>query len=119
MHNYQELKVWQKAMTLVENTYKIYSELPKAEQFNFGSQITRCALSIPSNIAEGAGRKSSTEFKRFLDIATGSSYELETQLILIERIFKIDTKEMIDQVVEVQKMIYALNRSFEKSTLVS
>ncbi|MCB9223555.1 MAG: four helix bundle protein [Crocinitomicaceae bacterium] len=119
MHNYKELKVWQKAMDVVEETYKIQSNLPADEKFNFSSQITRCALSIPSNIAEGAGRTTPVEFKRFLDIANGSSFELETQLILIERLFEIETENLTSQVKEVQKMIYSLKQSIDRNVLAT
>ena len=117
MHNYKELKVWQIAMDVVENTYVIYNSLPDSEKYNFGSQITRSSLSIPSNIAEGAGRSTKNDFKRFLDIAVGSSYELETQLLLIENIFKINTETLIEQVKQVQKMIYSLKQSIDRPVL--
>ncbi|MDX1350292.1 MAG: four helix bundle protein [Putridiphycobacter sp.] len=113
MHNFKELKVWGKAMVVVENTYAISKELPNAERFTSISQVTRSALSIPSNIAEGAGRDSDKDFKRFLNIAVGSSYELETQLILIEKIFKIETKDLIKQVTEVQSMLFSLTKSLK------
>lgn len=82
MHKFKELKVWQKAMELVKETYIITYQLPKSEQFGLISQINRCAVSIPSNIAEGAGRNSPKEFLHFLSISNGSAYELETQLLL-------------------------------------
>ena len=119
MHNYKELKVWQKAMDVVEGTYQVQANLPTEERFNFKSQITRSALSIPRNIAEGAGRATPGEFKRFPDIATGSSFELETQLLLIERLFEIETEKLIDQVKEVQKMIYSLEQSIDRSVLAT
>ena len=70
-------------MDLVKKTYSITINLPKSEQFGLITQINRCAVSIPSNIAEGAGRNSSKEFLHFLSIANGSAYELETQLLLL------------------------------------
>jgi four helix bundle protein len=100
-------------MKVVEDTYEISRVLPETERYNFGSQITRSALSIPSNIAEGAGRRSKKEFKRFLDIATGSAYELETQLDLMDRIFEIDTSQNVAKVQEIQKMIYSLSNSLD------
>lgn len=113
MHNFRELKVWGKAMIIVEKTYEISKALPTNEKFTFISQINRCALSIPSNIAEGAGRNSDKDFARFLNISVGSSYELETQLILIEKIFKLDTKELIVSVTEVQRMLFSLIKSLK------
>ncbi|MFT4602262.1 MAG: four helix bundle protein [Arenicella sp.] len=100
-----------KSMDLVVEVYSITKTLPESEKFNFTSQLNRCALSVPSNIAEGAGRNSKKDFQRFLNIATGSSYELETQLLLIKRIFKIETELIIENLKEVQRMIFALNKS--------
>ena len=82
MHNFQELKIWQKAMDIAESTYLISAEFPKEEKFGLTSQIRRSAISIPSNIAEGAARHSDKEFLRFLYISLGSIAELETQIII-------------------------------------
>ena len=111
MHSYKDLKVWEKAFNLVLDVYNVTDLLPDSEKFNFTSQINRSALSVPSNIAEGAGRNSKKDFQRFLNIATGSSYELETQLLLINKIYNVNTELVIEKVKEVQKMIYALNKS--------
>ncbi|MCB9223594.1 MAG: four helix bundle protein [Crocinitomicaceae bacterium] len=117
MHQYKELKVWQKAMEIVESTYEVSKLLPEAEKFNFSSQITRSALSIPSNIAEGAGRGTKKDFSRFLNIAVGSSFELETQLLLIQKLFDINTHDILIGLEEVQKMIHSLQKSFEINSL--
>ena len=82
MHNFKELHVWQRAIELVKEVYKITSNFPSEEKFGITSQIRRCAVSIPSNIAEGAGRKTNKDFSNFLSISLGSQYELETQLII-------------------------------------
>lgn len=74
MHRFEELKIWQKAMDITEGVYKMSSSFPKEEKYGLTSQIRRCAVSIPSNIAEGAGRNTKGEFKQFLGIANGSSY---------------------------------------------
>jgi len=76
MNNFRELHVWKKAMNLVKEIYKSTKHFPKEEQFGLTNQIRRCAVSIPSNIAEGAGRGTKKDFSHFLDIAKGSSYEL-------------------------------------------
>ena len=111
MHNFRDLTVWNRALELVEEVYGLTKRLPSSEKGNFVHQINRSALSIPSNIAEGAGRNTDKDFCRFLDIALGSSYELETQLILVERIFKIDTNNIVNKTREIQKMAYSLKKS--------
>lgn len=116
MHKYKELKVWQKSMNVTADIYKITEELPAKEKFNLISQICRAAVSIPSNIAEGAGRHSKKDFSHFLSIALGSSFELETQVILTEKLNYL-TKAQIDQILtqltEVQSMILGLKKSLE------
>ena len=79
-HNYKELQFWKRSKRLCVYIYKETSEFPSEERFGLMNQIRRCAVSIPSNIAEGSSRNSIKDFKRFLEIATGSAYELETQL---------------------------------------
>ena len=86
MHNFRQLRVWQKAMELCELIYRLTAAFPDTEKFGLISQIRRCAVSIPSNIAEGCGRNSDIEFARFLSVALGSCYELSTQLILANRL---------------------------------
>ena len=113
MHNFQELLIWQKAMNIAEDVYRF----PKAERFGLISQIRRSAVSVPSNIAEGAGRNTDGEFKNFLGIASGSSNELFTQLLLSHRL-QLATKEnitpILDQLIEVQKINYSLIKKFTK-----
>ena len=86
MHNFKLLKVWEKSMELSLLVYQITSTFPKEERFGLTSQIRRCAVSIPSNIAEGSSRDSSKDFSRFLRISIGSSFELETQLLLSKKL---------------------------------
>ena len=117
MHKYKELKVWQKARVLVKEIYKVTPKFPKEEVYGLTSQIKRSCISIPSNIAEGAGRKSQNDFLRFLDIANGSAFELETQIILafdLEFISKKELDSIIDDVTEIQKMIYGLKNKLNK-----
>jgi len=83
MHKVEDLKIWKKSLELVKSVYQLSSELPTDEKFGLNIQIKRSSISIPSNIAEGAGRNSNKEFKHFLSIANGSTYELQTQLILL------------------------------------
>ena len=111
MHNYKQLKVWDKAIDLVVDVYKATSEFPKEEKYGLTSQMRRSAVSVPSNIAEGAGRNSDKEFCHFLAIAHGSSYELETQDIVSERLNLINKEtcdDLCNKIIEVQKMNYNL-----------
>lgn len=84
-HNFKELMIWKKTMDIVEKTYNITSGLPSEERFALVSQLNRCAVSIPSNIAEGSGRSTEKDFIKFLNMALSSSFELETQLLLAKR----------------------------------
>jgi four helix bundle protein len=86
VRNYRELIVWQKAMDLVELVYQATKQFPKEELYGLTSQIRRSAVSIPSNIAEGQARKSTAEFLNFLSIANGSRAEMETQILLAQRL---------------------------------
>lgn len=117
MHKLDDLKIWRKAMEIAEKTYLLSAEFPSEEKFGLTSQIRRSTVSVPSNIAEGAGRSTKGEFKNFLSIASGSSYELLTQLILSHRLNLISEEKarpIISEVIEVQKMNYALIKSLEK-----
>ncbi|MGD9972100.1 MAG: four helix bundle protein [Desulfatirhabdiaceae bacterium] len=80
MKTYRDLVVWQKSMALVTEIYKISKEFPKDEVYGLTSQMRRCAISIPSNMAEGYGRYYTNDYLHFLRIATGSLYELQTQM---------------------------------------
>ena len=113
MHKYQDLKIWSKRIDLVVDVYKVSAEFPKEEKYGLISQMRRCAVSIPSNIAEGAGRNSDKEFCHFLSVANGSSYELETQVIVANRL-ELLSKELCEdlcqQLNEIQKMNYSLQQ---------
>ena len=109
--HYRELLVWQKAMLVVEETYRLVKLLPKEEQFALSDQMRRAAVSIPSNIAEGQARNSTKEFVHFLWIAKGSVAELETQFMICVRL-KYMMKSQIETVMnlldEVGRMLTAL-----------
>ena len=114
MNNYKELKVWQKSINLSIRIYKITSSFPKEELYGITSQIRRSAVSVPSNIAEGAGRGSSKEFKRFIDIALGSVAELDTQIIIskyLKYFNENDFKEINNAILEIQKMLIGLKKN--------
>ncbi len=80
IRTFRDLLVWQKSKALVKNIYALSKSFPKEDTYGLTSQIRRCAVSVPSNIAEGYGRRSDSDFLRFLRIACGSLYELETQV---------------------------------------
>lgn len=86
MRNFRELEVWKISFDIMLKVYEIADSLPKEEKYGLSDQIRRASVSIPSNIAEGCSRSSERDFKRYLEIAMGSSFELETQLLAIERL---------------------------------
>jgi four helix bundle protein len=114
MHNFKDLIVWQKSIDLTTKIYSITKGFPSDERFGLTSQIRRAAVSVPSNIAEGAGRESNKEFKHFLSISLGSVFELEAQIIISHRLNLIDDSKVEDiqfRISEIQKMIFSLERS--------
>ncbi len=113
MHNYKTLKVWSTSIDLTAKVYLATNSFPKSELFGITSQINRCAVSIPSNIAEGAGRNSEKEFDHFLSIALGSSFELETQLIISKDLGFLNQEsyaKLMEDLEPIQKMIYGLKK---------
>lgn len=114
-HNFRELKIWQEAMVLVKDVYSLTNDLSTEERFGLISQVNRCAVSIPSNIAEGSGRTSEKEFIHFLRIAISSSYELETQLILIKDIYKVESEEILIELSSLQNRIGAFIRKINEN----
>ena len=113
MDSYRELVVWQKAMDLAEEVYRIVRLFPREEQYSLSDQLRRAAVSVPSNIAEGYGRKAAKEYARFLNIARGSNNEVETQLLLGVR-FGYVTEKTIESAMqlcdEIGKMLTALTK---------
>ncbi|MDR0520489.1 MAG: four helix bundle protein [Planctomycetaceae bacterium] len=111
MSGYQDLKVWQKAVDLTVEVYRLVKRLPKEEMFALSSQMRRAAVSIPSNIAEGRDRNSSKEFINFLHIARGSKSELETQLLIsvkVRYLTETDIQTAMQLSKEVGSMLSAL-----------
>ena len=110
--SYEELVVWQKAMLLARTVYCLQKQLPKEEVYGLGDQIRRAVVSIPSNIAEGFGRESKSEFKHFLSIARGSLYEVKTQLQLAEDLGYLQIgPNILTLVADVGKLLNGLSRS--------
>lgn len=115
IHNFRKIEVWKDSMELTKSVYKIISEIPNEERFGLKSQISRCSVSIPSNIAEGSGRSTDKDFAHFLSMSLGSSYELETQLILLQDIFQIDCEKIILDCHKVQKMLFRFKNNLIKN----
>jgi len=120
LKNYKELKVWQKAYQLCITIYKITKHFPKDERYGLISQIRRSAVSVPSNIAEGYGRKTTPEYIQSLYIAYGSHCELETQILLSKDLGYIKTEDfeiLQRDIGEVERMLKALIKSLQNKHL--
>ncbi|WP_027378033.1 four helix bundle protein [Kaistella palustris] len=117
MHNIKKLKIWNDSIDLCVDVYQALANMPNDEKYGLSSQIKRSAVSIPSNIAEGAGRDTNPQFSHFLNIAYGSSYELQTQLIISERLNFISSEvneSLLKKLNEVQKMVYVFKDNINK-----
>jgi four helix bundle protein len=117
--NYQELVAWQKAMDLVEDVYKLSKHFPREELYALTSQIRRAAVSVPSNIAEGQGRRTTADFLRHLSIAYGSLREVETQAMIARRLKYIPSANVelvMDRAGEVGRLLNGLMSALEKQT---
>ena len=119
VRHYRDLLVWQKALTWVELVYAESGSWPSDERFGLISQVRRAAVSVPSNIAEGCARRSTPEFLRFLSIARGSLAEVETQLILAQRlayIEEIELTRLLEAADEISRMLSGLISKLEERT---
>ncbi len=116
--SYKDLIVWQKSNDLVLEIYKITRQFPKHELYGLCSQTQRAAISIPSNIAEGHARNHTKEFIQFLGIAFGSTAELETQILLMEKLYpNFDYLIAKSLLLQVQKMLLALIKKLRSTTI--
>lgn len=116
MHNFKELKVWQNARTLVKEIYVNTNNFPTEERYGLISQMRRSAVSIPSNIAEGSGRRTDKDFVYFLNVSLGSAYELQTLLFLSQDLELLNTERaesLNSSLEEIQKMIYGLIKTIK------
>jgi len=117
MKNFKELRIWQKGMDIAVNCFKLTEEFPKEEKFGLSIQITRAGVSIPSNIAEGSSRSSEKEYARFIEISMGSSYELETQLLIAQRL-SYGNQSLLGQTItdvnDEQKMLMGFGNKLNK-----
>ncbi len=120
MKNFKELLIWKKGFQIAVNCYKLTKNFPNEEKFGLISQLNRACVSIPSNIAEGSSRKSDKDYNLFIDIALGSCFEAETQL-LIARQLNLGKMEAIDEmllsIIEEEKMLTGFSRSLKVKSL--
>mgnify|MGYP006183563367 CR=1 FL=1 len=114
MHRFKDLEIWKSSRKFCSEIYAITSNFPESEKFGLTNQLRRASVSVPSNIAEGSGRTSDKEFLYFLNIALGSSYELETQTLLISDIYQIEIDNFLTKLHLIQKQIGSLKRTLEK-----
>ncbi|MCE5251577.1 four helix bundle protein [bacterium] len=117
MKSYRDLVVWQKSMALVTEIYLLTKDFPKEELYGITSQIRRSAVSIPSNIAEGYGRNSTQDYIRFLQIACGSLYEMQTQLEIAVNLGYLDKDRsltVLQNINEIERMLNTLLKKLSK-----
>lgn len=114
--SYRDLRVWQSAMDMAQSIYKITGQFPPSEIYGLSSQMRRAAISVPSNIAEGHARDSTKEYLRFISVAMGSLAELETQVMLSERLKYFDEEvfnKSLEQTSEVGRMLRGLQQALK------
>ncbi|MGE0109536.1 MAG: four helix bundle protein [Bdellovibrionales bacterium] len=117
IHSFKDLDVWKKAICFVTDIYRLSQTFPKEERYGLVSQMRRAAISIPSNIAEGRGKRSTKDFIRYLNIAYGSSAELETQLIIANNLGYAEeegVEALVERLYETNRMLSGLISSLEK-----
>ncbi len=108
-HDFKKLKIWQEGLALVIETYKLTKDFPNEEKYGLSSQLNRCSVSIPSNIAEGTSKSSEKHFKTFLETSLGSAFEWETQIMIAFKVGYIDKEkfeELENNINKLQNMIY-------------
>ena len=117
MHNYRELRIWQRSIEFVVRIYEVSANFPKEEKYGLTSQLRSCAVSIPCNIAEGAGRATNKQFRYFLEISMGSDNEAQTQIELAYRFAYIPKnvyESLVDEALQIYKMILAFYNSLNE-----
>ena len=108
MRNFKELRIWQKGIEIAVKTFQLTDTFPKEDKYGICQQMTRSGISIPSNIAEGSSRRSEKDYARFIEISLGSIFELETQLIISEKLSKGDQillRNLKEDITDQQKML--------------
>ena len=113
MRNFKQLKIWQKGIDIAFKTYRFVAAFPKEDKYAIVQQMTRATVSIPSNIAGGSSRKSEKDYARFIELSLGSTFELETQLIIAEKLNKGDKillQELKNEIADEQRMLTGFQR---------
>ncbi len=113
MTNFKQLKIWQKGLDIAVKAFRLTASFPKEEKYGLSIQITRAAVSISSNIAEGSSRQSEKDYGRFIEIALGSSFELETQLLIAQQVNYGDCdlrNELLTSLTEEQRMLASFRK---------
>jgi four helix bundle protein len=119
IESYRDLRVWRQAMDLAEATYRLSASFPKNEAYGITAQMRRASVSIPANIAEGYGRNSKGAYSQFLKVAQGSLKELETHVLLAERLGLVasaSTTPVLASCDALGRMLRSLIRSIERSS---
>lgn len=127
MKDIRKLETWKKGIEMEKQVYAFTASLPQKEQFGLISQMNRCSVSIPSTIAEGCSSNSDIELKRFIEIAIGSTFELETQLLLKKEIYGKEEASLFDNLSQLQRMMNAYhsklkatpNSNYSQSTITN
>lgn len=117
MHKYKDLNIWKDSMELTSMIYSITQNFPDQENYGLTSQMRRCAVSIPTNIAEGAGRNGKAEFKHFIGIALGSLFELDTQVELnfkLNYVTEVDFTNIISEITKIRRMMFSFQNTLSK-----
>ncbi len=118
MRNFKELRIWKNGIDIAVKTYRVTETFPKEDKYTIVQQMNRAGVSIASNIAEGSSRKSEKDYSRFIEIALGSTYELETQVIIAEQLNKGDKKllqELKDALIDEQRMLTGFQQALVKN----
>ena len=110
MHRFKELEIWKRSRLFCSDIYRITSKFLESEKFRLANQLRKASVSIPSNIAEGSSRKSNKDFARFLEIILGSSYEIETQLIIAFNLNFISELELTQASKELDEIIKMISK---------
>jgi four helix bundle protein len=115
MHRFKDLEIWKQSRVFCKEIYVMTAQFPEIEKFGLTNQLRRASVSIPSNIAEGASRKSNKDFSRFLEIALGSCYEIETQLLISNDLGFLNDVELKQSVSKLESIVRMMSKF--KSTL--